>query len=249
MPALKPTRFLSSSTAILGQLGLRCRGTHRHQQLLGGGRAGAAAIYPPGLCKAILTGVQEQLQLDRGEVPAPVQQVMVDGTGVFALDEEDEKDFEESDGADDHGKNEESDGADDHGKDEESDGADDHGKYYEPNRRGGRGDAGGPGPRGRLPGPDGSVQLPHHEHPADARLWPEAGGPLLLDEGDALREYQVHDLGASEYWDEISGAALPMDQVRKARAEEVTFMESWKCWQRVSREEAYRCGRRKPKVL
>ena len=34
-------------------------------------------------------GAQEQLQRDRGAVPAPVQQVMVDGTGVFALDEED----------------------------------------------------------------------------------------------------------------------------------------------------------------
>ena len=47
MPALKPTRFLSSSEAILEQLGLRRRGTHRHQQLLGSGRASAAAIYPP----------------------------------------------------------------------------------------------------------------------------------------------------------------------------------------------------------
>ena len=71
MSALKPTRFLSSSEAILKQLGLRCRGTHRHQQLLGSGRASAAAIYPPGLCKAILVGAQEQLQRDRGAVPAP----------------------------------------------------------------------------------------------------------------------------------------------------------------------------------
>ena len=56
MPALKPTRFLSSSEDILRQLGLRCRGAHRHQPLLGSGRASAAAIYPPGLCKAILVG-------------------------------------------------------------------------------------------------------------------------------------------------------------------------------------------------
>ena len=43
MPPRKPTRFMSSSRAILGQLSLRCRGTHRHQQLLGsGGPTGAS---------------------------------------------------------------------------------------------------------------------------------------------------------------------------------------------------------------
>ena len=46
-PAKKPTRFLSSSEAVLEALSLRCRGTHRHQPLLGNRRAGAAAIYPP----------------------------------------------------------------------------------------------------------------------------------------------------------------------------------------------------------
>ena len=43
-PARKPTRFLSSSEAVLKQLSLRCKGTHRHQPLLGNRRAGAAAI-------------------------------------------------------------------------------------------------------------------------------------------------------------------------------------------------------------
>ena len=47
LPAQKPTRFLSSSAAILGQLSLRCRGVHRRQYLLGGGRAGAAAGLTP----------------------------------------------------------------------------------------------------------------------------------------------------------------------------------------------------------
>ena len=47
-PAKKPTRFLSSAEAVLEQLSLRCRGTHRHQPLLGNRRASAAAIYPPG---------------------------------------------------------------------------------------------------------------------------------------------------------------------------------------------------------
>ena len=64
LPARKPTRFLSSAPAILEHLSLRCRGVHRHQPLLGGGRAGAAAIYPPGLCRAILAGAEAQLQRD-----------------------------------------------------------------------------------------------------------------------------------------------------------------------------------------
>ena len=46
--------------------------------------------------------------------------------------------------------------------------------------------------------------------------------------------------------DEISGAALPADLVRAARTEEVSFMEEWRCWERVSWEDAVRCGGRKP---
>ena len=85
-PAQKPTRFLSSSEALLEALSLRCRGTHRHQTLLGNRRASAAAIYPPGLCRAILAGAEEQLRRDRGSVPAAVRQAAAgDGTGLYDL--------------------------------------------------------------------------------------------------------------------------------------------------------------------
>ena len=73
---------------------------------------------------------------------------------------------------------------------------------------------------------------------------------MLPDEDGAFREYRLGNLGAAEcwdeYWDEVAGANLPAYQVRKARAEEVAFMEDWKCWKRVSKEEAYRCGGRRP---
>ncbi len=62
--AKKPTRFMSSSPAILEALSRRCRGDHAHAPLLGGTRAKDAAVYPPGLCSAIAQGAAEQLRRD-----------------------------------------------------------------------------------------------------------------------------------------------------------------------------------------
>ena len=64
-PAKKPTRLLTSSTAIRDELCLRCDGGHRHVQLISG-RPAAAQTYPPGLCEAIVRGVVTEL-LCRGE--------------------------------------------------------------------------------------------------------------------------------------------------------------------------------------
>ena len=61
-----------------------------------------------------------------------------------------------------------------------------------------------------------------------------------MDEDEALLEYGLS--GNPEYWDDVSGTALPSDAVRAARAEEVAFMESWNCWTKVSYEEAVRRG-------
>ena len=62
--ALKPTRFMSSAPAVLEALSRRCQGGHAHAPLLGGTRAKDAAVYPPGLCKAIAQGAAEQLRRD-----------------------------------------------------------------------------------------------------------------------------------------------------------------------------------------
>ena len=59
MPAMKPTRFLSSAPELLKLLGMQCPQEHEHQPLLGG-RAAAAAIYPPALCRAMLQGIEAQ---------------------------------------------------------------------------------------------------------------------------------------------------------------------------------------------
>lgn len=51
-PLLKPTGFKTNSVQIANELHRVCPGEHKHVHLIGG-RAAAAAIYPPGLCEAI----------------------------------------------------------------------------------------------------------------------------------------------------------------------------------------------------
>jgi hypothetical protein len=62
--AKKPTRFMSSSPAVLEALSRKCQGGHAHAALMGGTRARDAAVYPPGLCQAITLGAAEQLRRD-----------------------------------------------------------------------------------------------------------------------------------------------------------------------------------------
>ena len=54
---LKPTRFLTNSPRLADALLRRCGGGHKHVQLVGGDRAAKAAVYPPGLCKAMCKGM------------------------------------------------------------------------------------------------------------------------------------------------------------------------------------------------
>ena len=86
-PAKKPTRWMSNAPYLLRSLGIRCHGGHTHTELLGG-RARAAAKYPPELVLAIVRGLQAQREADaraRGErMPcseALVQAVAADRAG------------------------------------------------------------------------------------------------------------------------------------------------------------------------
>ena len=56
VPAKKPTRFMSNSLDMLGELSQQCNGKHRHQHLMSG-RTAHAASCPLKLLKAILTGI------------------------------------------------------------------------------------------------------------------------------------------------------------------------------------------------
>ena len=56
LPARKPTRWMCNSIFMIDALNTRCDGSHSHQHLVGG-RAAAAAFYPPDLLRAILRGI------------------------------------------------------------------------------------------------------------------------------------------------------------------------------------------------
>jgi hypothetical protein len=88
-PVLKPTRFLSSAPLLMRELARRCSGEHSHTQLLGGRRAAAAALYPPGLCRAILRGIARQFRQDGKVVPAGVGRACWRGSGVVDLSDPD----------------------------------------------------------------------------------------------------------------------------------------------------------------
>ena len=64
----KPTRFLTNSEHLAGELQKRCDGGHSHEVLMGG-KAAKAARYPPDLCAAIVRGLKKHLraQVREGE--------------------------------------------------------------------------------------------------------------------------------------------------------------------------------------
>lgn len=62
----KPTMCLTDSPRIAAELRRRCDGNHQHQHLLGG-RAKLAAVYPPGLCKAVVRGLRAHLREKYGK--------------------------------------------------------------------------------------------------------------------------------------------------------------------------------------
>ena len=61
-PSLKPTGFMVNSKHLARRLAKRCTGSHEHQVLEGGTRTKQAEVYPPGLCKAIVKGLQEAVE-------------------------------------------------------------------------------------------------------------------------------------------------------------------------------------------
>lgn len=65
-PAKKPTKFMSSSPAMLKRLQRVSDGKHQHQQLVGG-RAAAAAFYPKTLIKEILRGMRDTADQEEAE--------------------------------------------------------------------------------------------------------------------------------------------------------------------------------------
>lgn len=84
LPVLKPTRFMSSAPELLSRLSLRCSRDHEHQPLTGG-RAAAAARYPPQLCRAIILGAEAQARREGRPLPSTVAARLDAGLAVLAL--------------------------------------------------------------------------------------------------------------------------------------------------------------------
>jgi len=71
-PILKPTGFMTNSDQLAAALSRRCQGTRGQcsrptggvHRLCSGKHARAAQKYPPGLCRAVLRGVRDQLRAD-----------------------------------------------------------------------------------------------------------------------------------------------------------------------------------------
>ena len=59
----KSTGFATNAPQLARRLAKTCTGQHRHIHLIGG-RAKAAEIYPPKLCKAIIEGLVSQMEED-----------------------------------------------------------------------------------------------------------------------------------------------------------------------------------------
>ena len=74
-PAYKPTSVLTNHPALAGVLQEQCHGGHRHAQLVGKHACTKAAVYPRGLCEAIVTGVQI-VKAARAEALAPSENLL-----------------------------------------------------------------------------------------------------------------------------------------------------------------------------
>ena len=87
--ARKCTRFMSNAEEVLEGLQGLCKGGHIHQHLVQG-RAGPAAIYPPGLCRASCRGLVRQLELNRGQLRSLLKVMAVDTVGAKRPEEEED---------------------------------------------------------------------------------------------------------------------------------------------------------------
>jgi hypothetical protein len=83
-PARKRTRFLCTSNAVLEQLSGKCPKNHDHQILVDG-RAKRAAHYPPGLCRAIIKGIEAEKQREGEVIPKDLLQSLEGGCALYNL--------------------------------------------------------------------------------------------------------------------------------------------------------------------
>ena len=85
----KRTMFLTNSYHIACELQRQCTKEHEHEPLVGG-KAAAAAVYPPELCRAIVRGLKRHLRRSQKQqegVPAEMPVIFATGVKDTDLDE------------------------------------------------------------------------------------------------------------------------------------------------------------------
>ena len=86
----EPTRWLTNSACIISELDRKCPRTHCHVHLVCG-KARAAQVYPPALCRAIVKGFARQLKVDLDCSDRPIPEVPVFQLEILQVDKEDEE--------------------------------------------------------------------------------------------------------------------------------------------------------------
>ena len=232
-PVLKPTGFLTNCAGIALELSKKCPRDHQHVNLVGG-RAAGAAIYPPGLCRAICRGLAAQIREDKsGKVRSAAMNIgelelccgrlqslsmacrqasggyppeIVDSKGRFCLDGI-QMEVDESGEA--------------------------TGKFRVRDR---------PGvvlkPEGEWPGHWGDFTHENDGHGLDAMPDDQDGENIL---GKELMSIYVQN-GIESANDDVSGADLNPTMVHEARATEMGFFKGMGVYDRVPRSEQWETG-------
>ena len=78
MPHKKPTGIMTASAGVKQCLNITCDGSHQHHRLEGSSRTHKAQHWPLDFCKAILTGLLQDLETNMTKVAFPAEAVVED---------------------------------------------------------------------------------------------------------------------------------------------------------------------------
>ena len=217
MPALKPTCFLSSAPELLKLLGQQCTRDHEHQPLVEG-RAAAAAIYPPALCRAMLRGIAAQHRREGEPLCLSVLHEM-DAPGTLPHWDTEYPDWPLPGTAPQQHTPKRVRWADETPLDTVA--AERVANTLATNCTKLQASITALQAQALLAS---IAQQATQQRVAEGSVPPEDEQPRVLDETQCLEQY------AAQYWDAITSEPLPPHLTAAARQEELGFMNSWKVW-------------------
>jgi hypothetical protein len=78
LPHKKPTGIMTASAGVKEFIGIQCSGDHQHQQLEGSNRTHRAQEWPMEFCKAMISGLLRDLELNMTKLAFPAEAVVED---------------------------------------------------------------------------------------------------------------------------------------------------------------------------